>query len=265
MRRAFAFFVFFFSLFVGCALGQQNDARLEAGRKYILEKDYPEVFGTDQYKTRIGGVVDADVDNDGSREIIVLYNPHYRQSATILIYKMDANLQVTRVAEGLAPGPLQKVSGDYLDAHNAGMAVDFEIPDGDAKPEALLKTVAKSGMNGLVVYDSFFHMDARTGSPSFLDMRDVKLPSKKHDCSSFEFSTVKQIAAGHLREDPSQNYLAAWVGDEIYVYLIHGVSNEGMLDKKLWVIKAPQGFNGFERDQGLTYKTGSATSVLTLK
>ncbi|MDR3774035.1 MAG: hypothetical protein P4L26_11840, partial [Terracidiphilus sp.] len=65
--------------------------------------------------------------------------------------------------------------------------------------------------------------DSRTGTPSIIDMRGVKLPTKKHDCESFEFSRVKQIAAGHLREDLAQNYLAAWVGDEIYVYLIRGV------------------------------------------
>jgi len=96
-------------------------------------------------------------------------------------------------------------------------------------------------------------------------MRGVKLPSKNHDCGSFEFSRVKQIAAGHLREDSSNNYLAAWVGDEIYVYMIHGISNQGMLDKKLWVIQAPKGFNGFEIGNGLTYKTETATDMLTLK
>jgi len=265
MKRALAVFLLVSSLHIGCVYGQQNNARLDAVKNYVLEKDYPEVFGKDQYKTRIEGVLDVDVDNDGSPEIVVLYSPHYRQSATVLIYKIDANLKVTRVAEGLAPGPLQKVSGDYLDAHNLGMAVDFEIPGGDAKPEALLKIAATSGMNGLVVYDLFSHMDGRSGSPSFLDMRGVEIPSKKHDCASFEFSKVKQIAVGHLREDSSQNYLAAWVGDEIYVYSIHGVSPDGLINKKLWVIKAPPGFGGFDQNHGLTYKTETTTAVLTLK
>jgi len=206
----------------------------------------------------------VDVDNDGSNEVVILYFPHYRQSAPIVIYKISSDLKVTRVAEGLAPGPLQKVSGDYLDSHNLGMAADFEI-QGGATPESVLQSVAKSGMSGLVAYDAFFHMDGRSGFPFFIDMRGVKLPSAKHDCASFEFSHVKQIAVGHLREDSSNNYLAALVGDEIYVYLIHGVTNDGLLNKKLWVVKAPQGFKGFETDQGLTYKTESATTVLTLK
>ncbi len=264
MRRTLALLFTVFML-LGCAFGQQDDLRLEALKKYILESNYPEVFGKDYYKTRIEGVLDTDIDNDGSREIVVLFYPHYRQSAPILIYKISSDLKVKRVPEGLAPGPLEKVSGDYLDSHNLGMAVDFEVSGGTATPETVLEAALKSGMNGFVIYDSFFHMDHRSGTPAVIDMRGVKLPSKDHDCSSFEFSRVKQIAAGHIREDSSKNYLAAWVGDEIYVYLIHGISNRGMLDKKLWVVKAPEGFNGFEIGKGLTYKTETATDVLTLK
>jgi hypothetical protein len=265
MRRALILLLLLSSSLVVCAFGQQSDPRLEAVRKYILEKDYPEVFGKDHYKTRIEGILDVDVDNDGSKEIVVLYFPHYRQSASIVIYKIGPDLKVSRVAEGLAPGPLQKISGDYLDSHTLGMAVDMEVPSGKATPETVMQIMTKNGMNGFAIYDSFYHVDHRTGSPSIIDMRGVKLPTKNHDCESFEFSRVKQIAAGHLREDSSQNYLAAWVGDEIYVYLIHGVSEEGMLNKKLWVIEAPKGFKGFEKGQGLTYKTETEMAVLTLK
>ena len=265
MRRAFTLISLSLSLSVGYAVAQQDESRLEAAKKYILENDYPEVFGTDQYKTRIEGILDVDIDNDGSREIVILYFPHYRQSASIVIYKISPELKVSRVTEGLAPGPLQKVSGEYLDSHNLGMAVDFEIPAGSFTPEDVLQIASKSGMFGLVAYDSFFHMDGRHGPPSFIDMRGVSLPSAKHDCESFEFSHVKQIAAGHLREDSTQNYLAAWVGDEIYVYLIRGVSKEGLLNKKPSVIKAPHGFKGFEPGQGLNYKTEAETELLTLK
>ena len=85
------------------------------------------------------------------------------------------------------------------------------------------------------------------------------------DCGSFEFSKVSQIAAGPIREDPSKNYLAAWVGDEIHVYLIAGISDQGFLDKKLWVVKAPRNFKGFVPDQGMTYETASGKTLLTLK
>jgi hypothetical protein len=145
------------------------------------------------------------------------------------------------------------------------MGVDFEVSGENATPEKVLQIAKKGGMSGLVAYDSFFHMDGRTSSFSYIDMRGVKLPTKKHDCAAFEFSTVKQIAVGHLREDAAQNYLAAWVEDEIYVYLIRGVSTDGLLNKKLSIIKAPQGFKGFESDQGLAYETETSTAVLTLK
>ena len=204
MKRALTLFLLLSSSLFGCAFGQQNDPRLEAVKKYILEKDYPEVFGTEQYKTRIEGVLDVDVDNDGAREIVVLYYPHYRQSAPIVIYKISSDLKVTRVTEGLAPGPLQKVSGDYLDSHNLGMGVDFEIQGENATPEKVLQIAAKSGMSGLVAYDSFFHMDGRTGSPSFIDMRGIKLLTKKHDCASFEFSRVKQIAVAIFVKIPQR-------------------------------------------------------------
>ena len=265
MTRSLAFSLFLSSFLGSLAFAQQNDPRLAAVQKYVLEKDYPEVFGAAHYKTRIEGVLDVDVDNDGSREVVILYFPNYRQSAPIVIYKVSSDLKVTRVTEGLAPGPLQELSGDYLDSHELGQAVDMEIPKGKLAPETSLQIMAKNGMNGLVLYDSFFHADSRAGSPWFIDMRGIKLPTAMHDCSSFEFSRVKQIAVGHLREDSSKNYLAAWVGDEIYVYLIRGVLNNWMLNKQLWVIKAPQGFNGFETGQGLMYKTETATDTLTLK
>jgi hypothetical protein len=138
MKRALTLFLLLSSSLFGYAFGQQNDPQLEAVKKYILETDYPEVFGTEQYKTRIEGVLDVDIDNDGAREIVVLYFPHYRQSASIVIYKISSDLRVTRVTERLAPGPLQKVSGDYLDSHNLGMGVDFEIQGENATPEKVL-------------------------------------------------------------------------------------------------------------------------------
>jgi hypothetical protein len=67
MRRTLAQ-LFAASMLLGCVFGQQGDLRLEAVRKYILESDYPEIFGRDHYKTRIEGVLDTDIDNDGSRK-----------------------------------------------------------------------------------------------------------------------------------------------------------------------------------------------------
>ena len=171
---------------------------------------------------------------------------------------------MNRVAEGLAPGPLQPASDEYLDAHTRGNAVDVEVPKGSSLDE-FRKITTRSGLNGFAANDTFYHMDGRRGSPWFVDMRGVKVPNNGHDCGSFEFSRVKQIAAGGVREDPTKSYLAAWVGDSIYVYLITGVSKEGILDKELRVIQNPQGFNGFDPGHGLAYTTSAGTALLSLK
>jgi hypothetical protein len=265
MRRALVTLALLLGTMIAPAVRQEPNPRLEALKKYILEKDYPEVFGDADYKTRIEDVLDVDIDNDGSKEFVVQYFPHYRQSPPIVIYKVNANLEVKKVTEGLAPGPLQPLSGDYLDSHSLGMAIDMENPGKKTTPEDLFRTFTKNGMNGFVAYDQFFHIDGRKGSLSYIDMTGVSVPMGKHDCSGFEFSRVKQIAAGGPKEDPTRNYLAAWVGDEIWVYLIRGISQDGMLDKQLWAIKAPKGFEGFEPGQGLTYKTDAGMAILTLK
>lgn len=245
----------------------ENQRTVEALKKHILDKDYPEVFRDTHYRVRIENVLDVDIDNDGKRELVVQFYPHYRQSASVLIYKLSPESELTRVTEGLAPGPLQKLSGDYLDSHEIGAAADFTISQAQGKPgdadQALLTALAKFG-GGVVAYHNFYHYDGRKGPVSCIDMRNVELPSHAQDCGSFEFSRVRQIAAGHLREDSLKNYLAAWVGDEIYVYLIRGISSWGTLDKKLWVVKAPADFNGFTPGQGLAHKTASGTALLTL-
>ncbi len=266
MRRGIAMLVVLLGAMLNVSAGQETNPRLAALKSYILEKDYPEVFGDANYKTRIEGVLDVDIDNDGTNEIVVLYFPHYRQSPPIVIYKVSASLEVKKVTEGLAPGPLQPLSGDYLDSHNLGMAVDIDAQGTEKNaPVELFRIFTGKGMNGFVAYDQFFHVDGRKGSPSYIDMRGVIVPTGKHDCDGFEFSRVKGIAAGGLQEDPQRNYLAVWVGDEIWVYLIRGISQDGMLDKQLWVIKAPKGFAGFEPGQGLTYKTQAGMATLTLK
>ncbi len=214
---------------------------VEALKQYVLEKDYSEVFKDNHYHVRIENVLHVDIDNDGKDELVVQFLPHYRQSASVAIYRVSPESGITRVTEGLAPGPVEKISGDYLDSHETGQAVDFTLGDGQDKPsnvdEALQVAFAKFG--GVVAYRGFFHADGRGGPLSYIDMTNVQLPSNANDCSSFEFSTVRQIAAGHLREDSSRNYLAAWVRDEIYVYLIKGISSRGLLDKQLRVVKAP--------------------------
>jgi len=235
--------------------------RLEAFKTYLLEKDYPEVF-KEPYRARIENILDVDVDNDGVKELVVQFQPHFRQSPSIIIYKVGPKLELTRVTEALAPGPLQKLTGDYLDSHDIGMAVDIELQS--ARPVQEMVSQFRGHFVGVVAYDTFYHVHSRKGATVYLDMRHVKGIPKEHTCKSFEFATVKQIAAGGLREDPSKNYLASWVGNEIYVYLIRSIASDGLLDKQLTIIKAPAGFSGFEPNAGLTYKTASGNATLTL-
>ena len=270
MKRRLILLLLPVSLLYSSSLPPQAEehSSVEALKKYILEKDYPEVFGDTHYHVRVEDILEVDIDNDGMKELVVQFYPHFRQSASVVLYKVSSESGVTRVTEGLAPGPLQKVSGDYLDSHKIGSGGDFYIggastTSGDAV-KGILSAIANTG-GAVVAYDDFYHLDGRKGNVWYVDMRGVKLPSHARDCSSFEFSKVRQIAAGHLREDSSKNYLGAWVGQEIYVFLIRGVSNRGLLDKELWVVKAPAYFNGFIPGQGLTYKTASGTALLTLR
>lgn len=164
--------------------------RLEAFKKYLLEKDYPEVF-KEPYRARIENILEVDVDNDGVKELVVQFHPHFRQSPSIIIYKVSPTLELTRVTEALAPGPLQKLTGDYLDSHNIGMAADIEVPSARSAQEMV--SVLRKQFVGVVAYDTFYHVDSRNGATMYLDMRHVKGTPKEHTCESFEFTKVKQI------------------------------------------------------------------------
>jgi hypothetical protein len=241
--------------------------KVEAFRKYLLETDYPEVFGDEQYRVRVEDVVVADVDNDGQEDVIALMQPHYRQSATILIYKVSSVLKLTRVREGLAPGPVQPLTGDYLDSHALGEAVDMTVQGKDDTPKgrAALLDAALKNFGGVVQYDGFLHGDARHGPSYFIDMtRAQKLP-KPGTCDGFEFSTVKDIAVGALQGE-QKKVLVAWVGNELWVYRIAKVREDGLLDKTVQVQKVPAGFKGFVPGKGLAYVGADGReAVLSLK
>lgn len=245
----------------------EKPSAVELLKKHLLEKDYPEVFQDKNYHVRVENVLNVDIDNDGKTELVVLFYPHYRQSASVMIYQVSPDGGLARVTEALAPGPLQKISGDYLDSHETGNAFDFSLPEAQNNLVNRNKTleIAMSKFGGVVAYRNFYHVDGRKGPVSYVDMTGVELPPNVQDCGSFEFSKVRQIAVGPIREDLSKNYLGAWVGDEIYAYLITSISDRGFLDKKLWVVKAPRDFKGFIPNQGLTYETASGKTLLTLK
>jgi hypothetical protein len=107
-----------------------------------------------------------------------------------------------------------------MNSHESGLAADFSRGDEKGRPPNAVDAlqIALANFGGVVAYSTFYHADGRKGPVYTINMTHVQLASKVKDGSSFEFSKVRQIAAGHLRKDSSKNYLAAWVGDEIYVY-----------------------------------------------
>ena len=74
----------------------ENDPQTDVFRKFITGKDYPEVFGTTRYEIRVENILDVDIDNDGQKELIVQFYPRYRQSATVIIYKVSPDMEFTR-------------------------------------------------------------------------------------------------------------------------------------------------------------------------
>lgn len=216
-------------------------------KSFIMDKDYPEVFGDQSYHVKINDAVVAPVLNDGSRDVVLLVVPNYRQSATVLIYEIGSQNVVSRVTEGLAPGPLVPVSGKYLDSHTTGSAVDVAAPDEKQGPNARAKFI-KAGIESFgsfVAYRNFFHGDGRKGSPWFIDMSDVDSPLEGDNCSKFEFSAVDAIAAGQLDGAGRQTYLVARVGKQLYFYLISGLRDGKFLNKKTWVVALPADFKSF--------------------
>lgn len=168
----------------------------------------------------------------------MLVKPHYRQSPTVVLFKVSKDLKVKRVVEGLAPGRLVPVTGDYLDSHTLGMAADLTVQETEMDPKKRKQAVAIAlkEMGGVVEYSNFIHTDGRTGkAPVYIDMSYLKAP-KDATCETFEFSTVDALHVA-AKDDGSGNYLVALVGAELYMYKIKKITTDGFLQKTLTVKK----------------------------
>jgi len=248
-------------LLAASAFGQQVQLpkEVEAVQRYILEKDYPELFGDKPYRTKIENAIVVDLDDDGRPEVVVHFTPHYRQSAPIVIYRVEKGLQVTRVKEGLAPGPLVPLTGAYLDSHTLGMGVDFTFNFNTGEEPARKKAAeaAAQQFGGFVNYKTFFHAGSRSGNGAYIDMTHATVAGGKDSCADFEFSRVAQISAGRLGPELSRAYLAALVGEEIWLYRIDEFLPNGLLKKTLKIEKAPGDFLEFAPLSGpyIRYRT----------
>ncbi len=239
--------------------------QVEAVKQYLLEKDYPEFFDK-PYRMRVINALVDDLDGDGVAEVALHTDPHYRQSATITIFRVSPAFGVTRVMEGLAPGPLVPLTGDHLDGHTLGRAVDIDLQDkqsDETEREKLISHFIGAGQS-VVAYSNFFHIDVREKGSYFLDMSHLAEPSTAKNCNDFEFSKVKQIASGTIEGLGKGNLLAAWVGSKVFLYRINAVLPSGRLDKTGWEMDMPADFSGFAPGMGGPVKIMRAATATPL-
>jgi hypothetical protein len=227
-----------FSLIAPLVANAQNlPPEVEAVRNHLLNSDYPEEFAKKRYRVKVENFMAADLDGDGVPEVIAHMKPHFRQSPTIVIFKVSKDLKVQRVMEGLAPGPLQALSGRYLDSHTLGEGMDFqaEMKPGANAENGLVKAIVKSQKGGLVIYKKFAHLDGREGLPSYIDMREVDLPPGANTCDDFEFSDVEQVEVTTRFSNDGHNVIAAHVGKQVYAIRIQRFLPNGLLEKSVTV------------------------------
>ncbi len=238
------------ALFSGEMCAANSSDMVEALKQYIIEKDYPEVFEDITYRVEIKNIIFDDLDGDKILEAIVQFKPHYRQSPTIVFYRILPGLKISRVIEGLAPGKIVDAGDYYIDSHTLGLAVDFKIEGDVVSIDVIKSAMSTKGFGGLVLYPEFIHADNRTYSnlPTFIDMSHLDVNAK--DCEPFEFHEVNQIQVGVHR---NTKFLAAWVGSEIYLYKINKFGNDGFIEKELLITQTPEGFKGFSDTDYLGY------------
>lgn len=208
---------------------------------YLLKKDFPEVFNDKSYKFRPISWQIVDIDNDGNVEVFLQTFPHYSQTPSITIFKINKSDSVTRIIEGFAPGHLIPLSAedDYISPHSTGTAIDAQIDKNE--PEKLLKFANASLKFGMscVLYKNFIHTD-RKESKTYLDLTYLDDYSTENSCANFQFSKPNEIVAGKVK-GASNKYFIARIENDLFCYEIKGFENDVYVNKTVTIIKAPSG------------------------
>ena len=253
----------------GTSYASDYSKEVAALKKHIVENDYPELFDDNTYRVSIENVLFEDIDDNGDIEAIVHFKPHYRQSPTIVFYKLDKELNVSRFTESLAPGALTKLGDYYLDSHVLGQGVDFSVGEDNSKgvsKDIVSVALKQADFGSLVLYPDFIHADGRKshGVPTFIDLSYLKPIEPINNCEDFEFHELNQIKSGTIN---NKKHLAAWVGEEIYFYRISKFNESGYLDKNIWITETPIDFNGFRQSATLSYinKEGAVVNFTELR
>lgn len=206
---------------------------------YIIKRDFPELFNDQSYQFRPVNWQIVDIDDDGNVEVFLQTFPHYTQSPSITIFKINKNDSVTRIIEGFAPGHLIPLSAedDYFSPHSTGTAIDAQIDPNE--PENLLKFAnasLKFGMSS-VLYKNFIHTDKRKGK-TFLDLTYLSEYSAENSCKNFQFSRPDEIIAGKVK-GKSNKFFVARIGSDLFCYEIKGFENDVYINKTVTIVKAP--------------------------
>src|SRR6476469_146412 len=150
------------------------------------------------YKTRVLGAIEADLDGDGVPEAVAWIAPVLRQTPTVLIFRRDvAGKHWTRIREGLAPGDLEEVHSSRIDLHTLGDGIDMSAGNSADSTIAHLFAVGATNGMSLVAYKGFLHADQRNDATFVVDLRATALPKEGAlTCEQFEFSDVDAVAFG---------------------------------------------------------------------
>lgn len=235
---------------------------------YFINQEYPEVINGKRYKVKAKGVVTGDINGDGREEVFLALRPHYRQMPSIIIFTRNKNRKLHRVKEGLAPGPLMPITGDYIDSHVLRYGIDITVKqnrNGEPPPAREIAEIGMQQKMHVVVYKKFNHMTLYEDNGGYIDMTHQNKYLDQESCGKFEFADLDGMKIGRLSNGGKRNYLVTVAANELNFYRIDGFTNNGFLEKQLWISPAPRNFSRLSKTRdgsvGFITKSGQYRSL----